>query len=468
MAIFLLVPIAYAAEQFYAEAIPINEKIYEDEAASFYLKIINNLGNTDTYRIYTLDFPLWSIYSAPGEYSVSATVGPKNTKTEIIFLEPVTAKPGIHAVNINVRSMSTDKVITVPATVSLRHPAGSKQYVPTVIMDIDITKDINPREPVAMKLYLSNQNPLDMPNLTVMIESDSGLIQKLVTPGIKPKERKTVEIAVELDSKTPPQPDVVYFSLIRGNETITGPIKKNIEIIEVVHIEATATPTKTLMKTDSNVVFTNDGNKKYEGKVKVETTFLKSMFTSADPPARTIREEGIRYVSWDVSMEPGDTFEVRVVTNYRPLILIIALMIIAGLLYYKFRSPLIIKKSVVNIQKGEGGITGVKVILNITNRGKSSVKEVDLSDKIPDLVELEKEVTIGSLQPDKILKHEKKGMLLKWHIEELEPDEERVITYRVKAKLSILGEFMLPPMLAKFRFEGRNVKSHSNRLYINS
>jgi hypothetical protein len=207
---------------------------------------------------------------------------------------------------------------------------------------------------------------------------------------------------------------------------------------------------------------------KYDRKVKVETTFLKSMFTAADPPARTIREEGKRYLSWDVSLESGDIFEVRVVTNYRPLILIAALLIIVGLLYYKFRSPLVIKKSAANIIKDENGITGVKVILNVTNRGKTKVTEVELSDKIPDLVELEKEVTIGSLQPDKVLRHEKKGILLKWNIDELEPDEERVITYKVKAKLSILGEFMLPPMLAKFRFEGRQVKSHSNRLYVNS
>ncbi len=46
IAIFVLIPVVYSAEQFYVELNPINEKIFIDEgvAASFYLRIINNLG----------------------------------------------------------------------------------------------------------------------------------------------------------------------------------------------------------------------------------------------------------------------------------------------------------------------------------------------------------------------------------------------------------------------------------------
>jgi hypothetical protein len=470
IAIFLLVPIVYSAEQFYVEVKPINEKIDADSgiAASFYLRIINNLAINDEYRIYTLDYPLWSIYSAPGEYSVTGNVEAKSSNTMTIFLEPISATPGIYDVKINVRSKRNDKLVTVPATVTLRHPPGSKQYVPTVTMDISMPKDINPREPIPIKIDLINQNPLNIPDLTIKIDSENWLIQKTVTPGIQPKESKTVEITEQLDPTTAPQPDILYFSLLRENKTITGPVKKNIEVIEYSEIVPEFTPTKGMLKTDNVVVFTNDGNIQYDGKVKVETTFLKNMFTSTEPKARGMKEEGIRYLSWDVSLGAGETYQVRVVNNYRPLLLILALLGAAIALYFKFRSPLIITKSVVDVHKHEGGIDGVKVIINVTNRGKSHVKEVELSDKVPELVEVEEGLALGSLQPTKILKHEKKGILIKWDISELEPDEERVITYRVKAKLSILGEFMLPPMIAKFKFEGRHIKSHSNRLYVNS
>ena len=470
IAIFVLIPIVYSAEQFYVELNPINDKIYIDEgvAASFYLRIINNLGISDVYRIYTLDYPLWSLYSAPGEYSVSATVGTKSSETTTIFLEPISAQPGIHAVNINVRSGRTDKLVTVPATVTLRHPAGSKQYVPTVMMDVVVPKDINPREPIPIKVDLTNQNPLDIPDLTIKIESENWLLQKTVVTGIGPKEQKTVEITETLDSMTPPQPDVLYISLLRGNETITGPLKKNIEIIKYSEIVPEIKPTKVFLKTDSIIVFTNDGNIGYDGPVKFETSFLKNMFTSTEPSAKTIKGEGIRYLSWEVSLGPGEQYEANVAVNYRPLLLIIILAAIAAGFYYQFRSPLIIKKSIVDIHKHEGGIDAVKVILNVTNRGKNNIKDLELTDKVPDLVEVEQGLAIGSLQPDKILKHEKKGMLLKWSINELEPEEERVITYRVKAKLSILGEFMLPPMSAKFGYMGRQITSHSNRLYVNS
>lgn len=469
IAIFLLVPIVYSADQFYAEIKPINEKIYEDEAASFYLRIINNLGATDEFRIYTLDHPIWGIYSAPGEYSISATVGPKDDETITIFVEPINAEPGIHEVNIRIRSKTTDRVISVPATVTLRHPAGSKEYVPTVIMDIDMEKDINPRDPIPIKVHLSNQNPLNIPDLRIQVTSDNEIFEAIiVSPGIQPKERKTVEITVTLDPLTSPQPDILYFSLLRGNETITGPVRKNIEIIKYSGIVPDLEPKISFLKTDNAITFKNDGNIKYKGNVKVGTTFLKNMFTSVEPKAKTIKEEGVRYLSWDVSLEPGQGYPVRVVINYRPLLLMTILLGIVIALYYKYRSPLIIQKSVVDVQKNEGGITGVKIILNIINRGSKHVRNVELTDKVPDLVDIEQGVSLGSLQPTKILRHENRGIMMKWNIHELEPEEERVITYRVKAKLSILGEFMLPPMLAKFEYEGRHIKSHSNRLYVNS
>ena len=68
---------------------------------------------------------------------------------------------------------------------------------------------------------------------------------------------------------------------------------------------------------------------------------------------------------------------------------------------------------------------------------------IEIVDKIPNIADLEKGLSIGTLHPTKILKHERKGTIIKWLIEQLDAGDERVISYKIKSHLSILGEFRL-------------------------
>jgi hypothetical protein len=52
--------------------------------------------------------------------------------------------------------------------------------------------------------------------------------------------------------------------------------------------------------------------------------------------------------------------------------------------------------------------------------------------------------------------NDRRGNLIKWNIEMLDRFEERLITYKIKSKLSILGPFKLRP--AVIRYENRNGK----------
>jgi hypothetical protein len=137
------------------------------------------------------------------------------------------------------------------------------------------------------------------------------------------------------------------------------------------------------------------------------------------------------------------------------------------LFYFVLRSPLTVKKTASNIALKEGGVSELKVILNVSNRSNNKINDIEIIDKIPNIADLEKGLTIGTLQPSKILRHEKKGTMIKWVIEELHAGDERVITYKVKSHLSIVGEFSLAQAVAKCRYKGKTVISHSNSLGIN-
>jgi hypothetical protein len=109
------------------------------------------------------------------------------------------------------------------------------------------------------------------------------------------------------------------------------------------------------------------------------------------------------------------------------------------------------------------------VILHIRNRGQNKIKNIELTDFIPALVSVGGDVPIGSLQPRKVLKHEKKGTtIVKWTVDSLDVSEERVLSYRIKSELSILGRFSLPAANAAFKSDNKPFTSHSNRLGIDN
>ena len=131
------------------------------------------------------------------------------------------------------------------------------------------------------------------------------------------------------------------------------------------------------------------------------------------------------------------------------------------------RSPLLMVKEASNIVKKEGGISEITVILHIKNRSQSKIEQIEITDFIPALVSVGGDVPIGSLQPNKVLKHERKGTtIVKWTIDTLDASEERVLSYRIKSKLAILGSFNLPAAKAVFKSNNKGFTSTSNRLGI--
>ena len=195
---------------------------------------------------------------------------------------------------------------------------------------------------------------------------------------------------------------------------------------------------------------------------------LHSIFSSTNPKARVKAEDGKRYFIWDVKLENKE-MQVTVTRNFIPLMIAIILFGAVALSYFLFRSPLVMVKEVNNIVKKEGGITEMNVVLHVQNRGQTRVHDIEVTDYIPGLVGIGSDVPIGSLQPSKVMRHEKKGTTMaKWILEKLDPSEERVLSYKVRSKLSILGDFNLPVAKATFKANGKVQSSSSNRLGVSN
>jgi hypothetical protein len=190
------------------------------------------------------------------------------------------------------------------------------------------------------------------------------------------------------------------------------------------------------------------------------------LFTITKPRAEFIEEDGIKYYVWKHSIYPNEKFEIVLIENYRQIFLLFIIGIISIIIYYSYRPPIMVKKSIKDLVKLHGGISELQISISLKNRASSSIDTLSITDSIPDLVHLERGLLIGTLHPTKILSHERKGTIVKWDIKSLDSAEERVITYKIKTRLPILGGVTLPSSNVRFSYRGKNLSVNSNNLKV--
>ena len=118
-----------------------------------------------------------------------------------------------------------------------------------------------------------------------------------------------------------------------------------------------------------------------------------------------------------------------------------------------------------NIPKGTYTITA---LYYENNQPYTAEENINITDWIPSIATHKKESHVGTLAPKKILKHLKRGTIIKWEIDALEPFEERIISYKLKSKIAIVGGLTLPHSKIKFETDkGQERTVTSNRSRIN-
>ena len=150
------------------------------------------------------------------------------------------------------------------------------------------------------------------------------------------------------------------------------------------------------------------------------------------------------------------------------IFLIAVIAVIVFLTVYVFKSSVRIRKGVADVDIKEGGVSALKVLLEIRNVTNKPIKKVAVIDYIPNIADLKKEFAEGTLKPTKVLIHGKKGTILRWELEELGPGEDRLISYSLSSKLSILGHFKLPRAKVIYREKRKERHVYSNTVGINT
>ena len=445
----------------------VKDMIDFQENARFKITITNPRESIERFSIKPgAPYVEWFIKTDPtSDYSVKAY--PNSEREVFVIVKPLSVGTGRYAVRVNVKHDASGEIFKKDLLINVI----SMSNVPSVSISGRVPSKIDPREPFLVTAWLENRNAKNLENIEVSLVSDTirdGTITSL-GPLDSGSDQKTLEFSIDLDNTTAPVKDSVRIvvKIEEGGEVYelkSAPY--DYEIVQYGGLVDEHNKQLRFLGSYDKISFVNDANIKYEGMAKLENPLYKALFTKVSPATDSFVEEGKRYSGWEVSLKPGEMYDISVKVNYIPLaiLIIVIILLISG--YYKFRSPFIITKTIQDVTKQEGGITGFKIMLHVINRSHKKAENISIIDRLPDIADFEKTAEPGTLQPGKIV-HSKRGVIAKWTIDGLDKDEETVIKYKAKSRLSILGRLPLPITIAKFKDEkGKISRSYSNKVFI--
>ncbi|MEK6968059.1 MAG: hypothetical protein AABX51_05505 [Nanoarchaeota archaeon] len=374
-------------------------------------------------------------------------------------------EPSVYQIPITVTAAKKGTSRTVYAFIRVKSDNPEiRDYFAAVDRFLKIPAQVDPRQPIPVEINLKNRNPKNITNFKLFLKSN--LVEKYIETTLKPLESKVVTTEIVLDPLTPPQIDSLQLLLIIDNVTLNPAIKEQYSIMSYSDViaEQTGSEAGFLTKSQEHQI-TNKGNIQRTYTLELKTSVIDSLFTRSDPASYTINKDDATYLAWDLTLGPNESQTVSTSTSYLPVFVILLIILSSVIAYFVFRSPIVISKEASVLATKEGGISKMKVLIHVKNRTGKAFDKVVIVDKISNIVELEKDEEIGTIKPTRVFQNPREGTTVKWEIGGLEKFEERLITYKIRSKLTILGGINLPQGMVHYTTKGgkENIVK-SNRL----
>ena len=455
--IFLaLLTFATAEEpQFAADIKPEQVKTKSNETAMFDFSISHLTDNLEYFEVFSPDI-LWDIRTKD-----NIQVQPDRLFLTKLLIRPLNPTPGVYGVPIQIKRAGTNEIIKKILRIEVTSPyPPAESYLPAVRGTTFMQEKIDPREPATITVVIENQNRRILPRVEVKLRSN--VINKDYVTSLNPVEKKELKFTVELSPHTAPQMDVLRTTIIipesekayqfdlEGTEYFVKRYGK---------LEPKEEITKSFLMTKRSITLTNGANDVVEEDYTVYAPWYQRWFTSTEPKAQRIKG----YFVWPITLEIGQSQTLTLKTNYIPLTIALIIAAILTIIYHIYRSPVKIIKKATIVATREGGISELKILLEVKNRSKEVARNISILDLVPRIAEYIKDSEAGTIAPINSIRNEKKGTILKYVLEHLDPSEERIISYRIRSKLSILGGVSLPVAVAKLETaKGRIVRTSSN------
>jgi len=248
------------------------------------------------------------------------------------------------------------------------------------------------------------------------------------------------------------------FDFALGNETIR--ITKDVVLSPFVNVPTEEVVTGGILSRETRVKKTNDGNSAVKVIISLNRSVVASLFTTFSDTPKTRKEGGLYLYEWDKELNPGQSYEVYLKTNYYVPFLVFLLLLAA---VFTFRvvtkSPVEIIKKVAKVRT-KSGVFASKIIITVKNTGKP-VNNVKIIDRLPAFTEVLPN-RFSVVTPSEIKKR-----TLVWSFPQMATGEEIMFSYIVYSKINVFGRLEIPAAVSTFIDSKDNFReTQSDRIYI--
>ncbi len=445
------------AENLKATIEPQQEGISFGETAVFKLTIENKGMTQRTFLLEPVQqFDKWRV-ETPDPYILD--IGASKVGVTTLKVTPlVKFKVGTYNQKLIIKTIEGTflQEIVIPVTIIPFENAVNLEIIAPDVIDA--------REGALIKVMLENLYNYDLPNLQVRVFSD--LFDKTQTIDLMIDDKKIKEFNFDLDPNTK-SGNYLITAEVKSKDMVMGRSVKKVIISQYSDISEKTIKEEGLFSSSITVIKTNDGNTKTIGKTIFKLTSLQKLLSSySTDPTKISKEAGQYILEWDFPLESKESFAVTVKTNYGILFLgIVILLVFIIIIYHLLSRKIVITKKIMEVRKSQDGISGIKVLLHIKNKSSFAFTKLNITDYLPKLVAPSKE--FGTIHPTTVQRSPSGAIRVIWDIPRLERGEERIISYNIRSRLSIIGRFSLPGATVEYRNKkGRLIRVHSNRLTL--
>ncbi len=339
----------------------------------------------------------------------------------------------------------------------------SKQEFPLLIKIIDLkdafsvgSGEFNP-ESNSLQIYIKNEVNFNFENIPTKFKSPFFEFEETIS--LNPYERKTFD--VNLNKEDFNEIMAGFYTLqaeikIEGKEATTEGIMKFSE----KDILTTTREDRGFIIRTNIIKKSNEGNTITESETVIKKNIITRLFTTLSPSPEIVERQGFKvYYTWNRQINPGETLEIIVRTNWLFPLLVIFLIVAIVVLTKKFSKTDLVLRKRVSFVRAKGGEFALKVSLTIN--AKKYIERVNIIDRLPPLVKIHER--FGIEKPTRI---DEKTRRIAWDFEKLEAGEMRTLSYIIYSRVGVLGKFALPTATAIYEKEGEIHEAESNKTFF--
>jgi hypothetical protein len=391
------------------------------------------------------------------EPNILTLQGKQSAQVEIqILLKPHAERQKRYKTYVDIISLlSTDVKERVELQVFAMEPKD-----PITMYETDSSKKVAPGQNFYLELGLANNLDRDLSNVDIYISSD--IFEDQQTVSLFEGQERTVEFLFPIDNSVSPG-DYTYNARVYFDGNLEETVAGTFSIQENLDITAYSKTETDFLFSKTTIVKQNNGNSEVSESYSYSPGLIESWFSKYNIEPTNSNE----ITGWTFNIEPGEEFTINITVDYRPvLIALIVLILISIVSYFVFIKRVTMKKEVFKLKYSEDGLADFKVLLHVKNMTSKSIKDITVIDILPKIIK--PTMDFGTLHP-KGVERGQKGVRIMWKIDQLVSGEERIISYKVKPSMSVLGNLDLPAAVAKFKnINNRVNKIKSNRKGVNS